>query len=213
MRVVVDSREFNSSVVKELSRKGLIIESKRLEVGDYVLSSTLAVERKEVGDFLASLMDGRLFSQMSSLSRAYLEPILIIEGTGLMTRKNLAPQAIYGALASISTDFRIPVFSTENSAETAEFIHALARRKERGRRTNAPARRHGKPGPSNTREAQLFIVEGLPGVSAVAARRLLGHFGTVMGVLTASEKELMGVQGIGKKTAANIVLVSRSEYR
>ncbi len=57
----MDTREFNSNVVKELSRKGLVVESQQLDIGDYILSDRLAVERKEVKDFLQSLMDGRLF--------------------------------------------------------------------------------------------------------------------------------------------------------
>ncbi|MDG6220348.1 MAG: DEAD/DEAH box helicase [Candidatus Thermoplasmatota archaeon] len=213
LRVVVDTREFNSSVVKELSRKGVEIESVQLPVGDYIISSAMAVERKEVADFLTSLMDGRLFSQMADLSKAYMQPVLILEGEGLFQKKNVSKQSIYGALASIGADFRIPVYSTKGPEDTADFIYAMASRGRKAQGRKDHPHRHGKPGTSNVRDSQLFIVEGLPGVSSVAARKLLEHFGSVEKIFSASQEELMEVKGIGQKTASNIVLVSKSGYR
>ena len=54
------------------------------------------------------------------------------------------------------------------------------------------------------RSQMVFIVEGLPGVSAKLARRLLEHFGSVGAVFSASAEELRGVEGIGEKTAERI---------
>jgi Fanconi anemia group M protein len=61
-------------------------------------------------------------------------------------------------------------------------------------------------------EQQQFIMEGLPNVSAVLAKRLLQSFGSVKAVVNASEEELCTVQGIGKNIAAEIVKVLSSEY-
>ncbi len=82
--IIADTREFNSDVVKELSRRGMVVQSQQLDVGDYILSDRLAVERKEVDDFLRSLMDGRLFSQLKMLKTAYINPILVLEGEDLL---------------------------------------------------------------------------------------------------------------------------------
>ena len=62
-------------------------------------------------------------------------------------------------------------------------------------------------------EQQQFIMEGLPNVSAVLAKRLLQNFGSIRDIVNASEEDLCTVQGIGKSIAAEIVKVLNSEYR
>jgi Fanconi anemia group M protein len=62
------------------------------------------------------------------------------------------------------------------------------------------------------KERQQFIIEGLPGVSATLAQRLLDHFGSVEAVMKASEKELCKVKGIGGTIAKEIIEVVKGGY-
>ena len=55
------------------------VEFKVLEVGDYIISDRVAVERKTAEDFVNSIVDKRLFMQLKDL-RKYQKPILIVEG-------------------------------------------------------------------------------------------------------------------------------------
>ncbi|MFA5863031.1 MAG: helicase-related protein, partial [Candidatus Thermoplasmatota archaeon] len=80
--IITDHREFNSSVVRELSKANVIVKPETLVVGDYVLSDRVAVERKAAEDFASSLIDGRLFQQVRALRDAYSAAIVIIEGDG-----------------------------------------------------------------------------------------------------------------------------------
>ncbi len=207
--IIADTREFNSAVVRELSRKGLIVESQQLDVADYVLSDRLAVERKEVSDFIRSLMDGRLFSQLKMLKGAYINPILVIEGEGLFTKGGMNQNAIFGALASIISDFNISVIFTNDDAETANLLTMMARREMAEGR---PVGIRGEKVTMSKREQQQFIIEGLPGVSATLAQRLLAHFGSVKAVMDADEKQLSEVRGIGGTIAKGIVDTVRSGY-
>ena len=54
LKIIVDHREYRSNVVKNLVVKGVSVEPQQLDVGDYVLSSRIGVERKEVDDYLES---------------------------------------------------------------------------------------------------------------------------------------------------------------
>ena len=99
--------------------KGVKIEPQQLDIGDYVLSSRICVERKNVDDFLDSLLDGKLFKQIQRLRDTYPRPMLIIEGENLFTKRNINQNAIYGSLASISVDYGIPVMTTKDAMETA----------------------------------------------------------------------------------------------
>jgi Fanconi anemia group M protein len=207
--IIADTREFNSDVVRELSRKGVIVNSQQLDVGDYVLSDRLAVERKEANDFLESLMDGRLFSQLKLLKSAYINPILVLEGDGLLGRRGVSDQAIYGALASIISDFKISIILTKNMKETANLLAVMAKREmDEGRLVGI----RGDKVSMSLKERQQFIIEGLPGVSATLAQRLLDHFGSVEAIISADEKELCKVKGIGDTIAKNIVDVVKSGY-
>jgi Fanconi anemia group M protein len=207
--IIADTREFNSDVVRELSRKGIVVDSIQLDVGDYVLSERLAVERKEAGDFLSSLMDGRLFSQLKMLKSAYINPILVLEGGNLFGRRGISDSAIYGALASIVSDFNISIFQTADMKETANLLASMAKREIAQGRTVGL---RGDKVSMSLKERQQFIIEGLPGVSATLAQRLLDHFGSVEAVMKAKEKDLCEVKGIGDTIAKNIVEVIKSGY-
>jgi len=57
------------------------------------------------------------------------------------------------------------------------------------------------------------MIESLPNVSAVLAKRLLEKFDSVEKVVNASEKELTEVEGIGDKKAEEIRNVIKSSYK
>ena len=64
IQILADDRERSSLVIEALSRhEGVIINLRRLELGDYRINERLLFERKTVQDFSASLKDGRLFTQ------------------------------------------------------------------------------------------------------------------------------------------------------
>jgi len=209
-RIIVDHREYRSNVVRNLVARGVDVEPSQLDIGDYILSSRIGVERKNVDDYLESLIDGKLFRQVSQLRDAYARPILIIEGDDLLTKRNINHNAIFGSLASISVDYGIPVIRTKDSAETADLMGVIARREQKDDK-KVVAIRGGKPQMS-VRERQQFLVEGLPNVSAVLAGRLLNHFGSIRDIVNASEKELMQVDGIGKNIASEITKLLNENY-
>jgi hypothetical protein len=49
------------------------------EVGDYILSPHIAVERKALMDFIGSINNGRLFTQLTKMCRHYTRPLLLLE--------------------------------------------------------------------------------------------------------------------------------------
>ncbi|MCK4265877.1 MAG: DEAD/DEAH box helicase, partial [Thermoplasmata archaeon] len=201
LKVIADTREFNSSVVRFLSLSDVVVESVQLDIGDYLISDRVGIERKETDDLLASIMDGRLFQQARALKRAYQSPLMILEGPSPFGRGRLSAEAIYGALASITVDFGIPIISTKDDRETAKLILTIVKREVAEGRS--PGIR-GEKGTMLLQERQQFILEGLPNVSGVIAQRLLSHFGSVKAVMKASGKELQEVKGVGKKIAKGI---------
>ncbi|KAL5728439.1 DNA repair endonuclease uvh1 [Ranunculus cassubicifolius] len=79
MQVIVDMREFMSSLPNVLHMKGMKIIPVTLEVGDYILSPLICVERKSIMDLYQSFASGRLYHQVEMMSRYYQIPVLLIE--------------------------------------------------------------------------------------------------------------------------------------
>jgi DNA excision repair protein ERCC-4 len=77
--IVVDMREFRSELPSLLHKRGMRIEPCTVEVGDYVLTPTMVVERKSINDLIESLANGRLYNQVNQMTRAYKTVILLIE--------------------------------------------------------------------------------------------------------------------------------------
>ena len=210
VKVVVDHREYRSKVVRNLTANGTHVEPQQLDVGDYVLSSRIGVERKSVDDFLESLTGGKLFRQIAQLRDAYPRPVLILEGENLLTKRNISHKAIFGSLASINVDFGVPVITTKDSAETADLLQVMAKREQKDDK-KAIAIREEKNSMS-LRERQQFMIEGLPNVSAVLAKRLLDHFGSIRNITNASEEELMEVKGVGINISSEIIEILNAQY-
>ena len=78
-RVVVDVREFRSSLPSLLHGRSMQVVPCMLTVADYVLSPTICVERKSVKDLISSFKNGRLFNQAETMLQHYKYPMLLIE--------------------------------------------------------------------------------------------------------------------------------------
>ncbi|KAF9427926.1 hypothetical protein BGZ94_003821 [Podila epigama] len=78
-RIVVDAREFRSSLPSILHSQGMILDPATITVGDYVLSPNICVERKSISDLISSFASGRLYTQVEVMSVHYTHPVLLIE--------------------------------------------------------------------------------------------------------------------------------------
>ncbi|OYT41726.1 MAG: hypothetical protein B6U86_01715 [Candidatus Altiarchaeales archaeon ex4484_43] len=210
IKIYVDVRERNTKILKALREKARI-EIRQLPVGDFILSDRVGVERKTTEDFLQSIIDKRLLSQANELSRNFEIPIMIIEGReGLHSLRDIHPNAIRGALVSLPIDFGISVIPSEDENDTANLLYMIAKREQEPEEKEIALR--GERKPVSLEERQRYIIESLPDVSAVLARRLLEKFGSVIDTMNASKKELMEVEGIGEKRAEGIRKVIKSKY-
>ncbi|MEF8859153.1 MAG: DEAD/DEAH box helicase [Halolamina sp.] len=213
VEVVIDQRELDSPIAKELSRReGVETRLETLAVGDYVLSDRVAVERKSVSDFLDTLTGGdrSMFEQVGDLARAYARPVVILEGENLYDERNVHPNAIRGALSSLAIDFDASVLRTEDEDDTTDLLEVLAtREQETSDRTVSV---HGEKSGKTLAEQQEYVVGSVADIGPVTARSLLEEFGTVEAVMTARKEDLMDVSGVGEVTADRLREVVGSEY-
>ena len=213
VEVVVDQRELDSTIARDLSkREGIETRLETLEVGDYVCSDRVVVERKTVSDFLDTLTGGErsLFEQVKDAARYYDRPVVLIEGSGLYGERNVHPNAIRGALVSLAVDFGASVVRTDDEDDTAAMLEVLATREQEESDRTVSA--HGEKAAKTLAEQQEYVVASIADVGPVTAQSLLSTFGSVERVLTADKETLQEAEGVGEVTAERIREVVASEY-
>ena len=211
IKIIVDSREAKSGIARELSQLDLEIVLQQITVGDFVLSSRVGVERKDVADFSQSIIDGRLFPQLIALKRSYPVPILIIEGETLYGHRAINPEAIRGAISTITLNFDIRIIWSRSTKDTARYLRNIANREQR-KSDRTPSIRTEKA-PIETSELLEFIIAGFPNINAVLAKRILDKFGTLENFFNASAEEIQEIKGIGKKIALEIKELLTATYK
>lgn len=200
--IIVDSRE-DSFIKESLKALGLDVIEKSITPADYVISRDYAVERKTFRDFMSSIYDGRIFDQGERIAQAYSHPIIIIEGdveAGLSMVSN--PKVFWGALAKVTADHGASIMFTFDKQNTVMFLHSLAIKLSESGVKRLIARH--KPRVYTLRERQLLAVQSLPNIGPERAKRLLEKFKTVRRTLTASNTELISLEGFGKRMVEQI---------
>ena len=203
--VVCDFRE--KEVIEHLKKLGAVVNERGLEVGDFVCSDRVSVERKSHSDFISSIIDGRIFEQAKNLRENFEKPIVIIEG---YSNRQINENALKGAIASLILDFGVSLLTTRNPFDTAKTIFWFAKREQSEKKASIGIKVGKKP--KEMRRLQEFIVAGIPGVSLTIAKRLLERFGSVEKIFTADETELREVKGIGESLAKKIRKILTTIY-
>jgi len=208
-RIYVDPRE--RGMARLLESRGLEVTLRNLEVGDYVVSDRVAIERKTAQDFVASIIDPErnLFRQLADLARSYERPVLILEGRDLYSRQ-VSASSIQGALASVAVDYGVPIIPTEDQEDTASVIRLLASREERA---GHEPKLHGHKTARTLKEQQEYLISAIPSVGPSVAKNLLRHFGSIERVIAASKEELQEVDMVGPKIAERIRELVGGEYK
>jgi DNA excision repair protein ERCC-4 len=202
--VLVDHRERDSSIPDAMAAAGVDVRLVDLPVGDYVLGSSLAVERKGPADLGASIRDGRLFDQAERLQSVFPQAVLLLEG-----EPRIAEDAWRGAVCRLIED-GFTVLHSLDADDSAAWLVRLARRARRPAptiRTEGPRRapRH----PSAQAEAMLSVV---PGISPAMARSLLASYGSVAAIADAAPGDLRRHPGIGPVRAARLAQALQGDY-
>ncbi|MCE7053130.1 helix-hairpin-helix domain-containing protein [Algoriphagus sp. AGSA1] len=213
LQVTIDDRE-PVALEEEFRKLGnMIIHRQRLAVGDYLFDRDFLVERKTIPDFCLSVKDGRLFKQAGKLAGSRIPGCIILEGkTKDFKNTDFSPQALQGILLSMSLAFRLPVLRTKNICETVQVM--LQSFKQLAGDGLGEHRFYPRPISAKKRKdpflvQKIHILEGFPGIGADKAERLLMKFGNLQAVLTACDKELLSVPGIGEKTVNRLIEILR----
>ncbi|XP_045675527.1 DNA repair endonuclease XPF [Phyllostomus hastatus] len=206
--IVVDMREFRSELPSLIHRRGIDIEPVTLEVGDYILTPDMCVERKSISDLIGSLNNGRLYSQCISMSRYYKRPVLLIEFDpskpfSLIARgafhQEISSNDISSKLTLLTLHFpRLRILWCCSPHATAELFEELKQNKPQPDAATAmavtadsetlPESEKYNPGP------QDFLLK-MPGVNAKNCRSVMSHVKNIAELASLSQDKLASILG------------------
>lgn len=200
--IIADFRETRSGIPDKLQRMGLQVEICQLKFGDFIINNQYIIERKTKDDFALSLIQKKLFNQISNLKRddSYC-PLLLIEGNPYKTQHSICREALKGALLSINVSWQLPIIYTKDQNDTSKTIALI---------TNQCIKdelNFYRPGykPKTNYKKQMYFVQGLPNVGSKLAKSLISKFGSVKNIINQTESDFQKIEGIGKEKSKKII--------
>ena len=177
----------------------------------------IGVQRKTVADLIASVPDGRLGQQVTQMAATCLLSFVCLEGKPTWTNEGELHGQGYGMRVtkqgwnSVLLTVRskgVQVVEVANLAGTIAFCLELeAWAKKPGHsgltgRSGPPKDAWGRRG---SREWERHLLQGFQGVGAEIADRIIDHFDGVPLEWSVGVDGLMGVPGVGKKRAKDLI--------
>lgn len=217
-KIIVDYRE-DKNIIKELHKHDLDVEIKSLVVADFIMQvkdidghvKDLAIERKTINDFLNSIIDKRILSQLIALKENFPLQLLMIEGEeNIYAIRNFHPNSIRGMLSSIAIDYQIPIIYTKSQRDTAAYLALISKKLEKPKKHISLV---SKRKPLTLKEQQEYIIESLPGIGPNLAKSLLSKFKSIKNVINAKKEKLQKVEKIGDKKSNILREILDSEYK
>jgi DNA excision repair protein ERCC-4 len=210
-RVVVDVREFRSSLPSLIHGRSMVVVPCMLTVGDYVLTPDICVERKSVRDLISSFSDGRLYNQAETMLQYYKSPMLLIEFDA-QKAFTLEPFADYSASSSnlVGSDLqsklvlltfafpRLRIIWSSSPYQTAEIFEELKKQQDEPDPIRAVQLGLGEGEDAETRtfnQTPQDMLRAVPGVNAKVLQTLILKFESVQDVANTEEAELSKLVG------------------
>lgn len=219
-RVVVDVREFRSSLPSLLHGRNMIVVPCMLTVGDYVLTPTICVERKSIKDLISSFNDGRLFNQAETMFQHYKSPMLLIEfdaqkaftlepfadlssaiGTASVVGSDLQSKLVLLCLAFP----KLRIIWSSSPYQTAEIFEELKKQQDEPdpfKAVQIGLEAGDDPESRTFSQIPQDMLRAVPGVTSKALQRLILEYENVQAVANADDEQLNNL--IGRENARQI---------
>jgi len=201
-KVIIDLRDLRSALPNLLDESGFAVDARTLEVGDYILSPDVCVERKSVVDFHQSARSGRLVKQATQMCRHYARPCLLIEfdeqeAFQMQEYNRFHPAGYVAQLAILTTHFgKLSLLWSKTPRATVHLFALLQRNQPPPDGDEAARKEAAEDALVKHRNAvALDVLRQLPGVTADNMHRVVERAGSLARLARMSEAELEPVMG------------------
>jgi ERCC4-type nuclease len=226
MMLTIDSRERKGSklvdlVIEKADSLGIPNEKKWIEVGDYVFDD-VCFEAKSCLDFIQSVLNKRIWTQIDNMDRHYKHNIVIIYGdleanidslvshskhTGFAFSRHNLRRRFLGAIGRITLDTDTRAFWVPSEKEASLIITTICKMKPIERPSLNPQliKRIA------TDDMRVDVLTSIKGISVKKAKALLKKFGSVVEISYAKLSEIKAVEGFGTTLAERVLEVLNTE--
>lgn len=188
-----------------------------MPVGDYRLfaygDKTVLIERKTASDFLNSISDGRLQTQLRSLVQESAYPILLLEGQfypsqdGMVSIDNRDTKWRYDSVMNFIMTLQLSGVYVVNTVSMQATVQAIVSLEEYFKKKDHTAlNRHPILSifPDDPNEQRIQFMSQIPGIGRKLATQIIGRFVCPMDFLILSESQMRLVPGVGSQRAKKL---------
>ena len=212
MKVQIDSREKDrvQSSTEYFKQQGLEVEICELETGDYLFDGKVCFEYKVVSDFVSSIQSGKVFTQAINMTEQYDYCFVIVQGDehsrakALAMSRNYQEVSYFGYLGAIASLNRYCTVIESYSPFVNEAYYRMMITAKKIIQNKLIVKKFPK---KHKNPIQNFLMYCIYGVSAIKATEIINtyHIQNLNDLKQLTLEDLTMVEGIGKKTATNIL--------
>ena len=212
MKVVIDSREQKriQSATKYYKEQGLTVEVTELPVGDYIFNDKVVFELKTIADFVSSIQDGRVFNQAINQAETYPYHYVIIIGDEHTRTKCLAMSkhyrkvTVYQYLGAIASLNRYTTVIESYSPYIEETYYRMLITAKKALQDKPIVKKFPK---KHKNTALNFLMYSVYGINHKKAQLITDTYNlkSLHDLMNLTTEQLTEIEGIGEKTANNII--------
>lgn len=212
LTVTIDSREQSriKSATEYYTEQGLEVEVCELEIGDYLFDGKVCFEFKLVSDFVSSIQNGKIFNQAINQAENYDHHFVIIQGDEHARAKAIAMSKHYrevnyfqylGAIASLNR-YTTVIESYSPFIQEAYYRMMIAAKKCL---SDKPIVK--KFNRKHKNASFNFLCYSVYGINHRKAKLIVDTYDlhSLTDLLELTTEDLCLIEGIGEKTATNII--------
>ena len=221
-KLIIDSRETSNLyeyVESEANRLNIQTEKQWIEIGDYVYGD-VCFEAKSTIDFLQSVINKRLWTQLDNMDRHYEHTIVMIHGSlhqamvypkyvNINIPEEMLRNKFYGAIGKITLDTDTKLFWVEGPQKAAKIITTICKMRPFNRDVIKPTLLKR----ITTDDLRADILCTIKGISESKAKKLIKQYGSIMEMGEANADEIALIDGIGLTIAQRLIDALNSEDR
>ena len=212
MLVQIDSREKDriQSASEYYKQQGLEVEVCELEVGDYIFDHKVCFEMKLIPDFIASIQEGRVFNQAITMAENYDWSFVMIHGDlyqrtkAIIQSRDYIPMTIEQYIGSISSLNRYTTVLQVYNSVIEEAYYTMMKQAEKCLSNRPIVKKFPK---KHKNPAFNYLCYCIYGISSKKAQAIVDtyHLETLTDLMNLTIEDLTIIDGIGEKTAENII--------
>ena len=215
LSVTIDTREQNriQSATRYYESQGLDVTVEELPIGDYIFTNetdSVVFEFKLVADFVSSIQSNRIFNQAISQTEEFNHHYVIIHGDQHSRAKALAmtrhyqPISLYQYLGAIASLNKYTTVIETSSPFIEESYYRMMVQAKKCLSTKPIVRKFPR---KNKNPSFNYLCYCIYGINQHKAQLIVDTYEleSLHDLFTLSKKQLLLIEGIGEKTATNII--------